>query len=89
MGNYIMDADALLRAVTVDAADESSKHDMGGDIVPWFVDQGTAGVYDFKDNDVPGATDRDRDYWRDVGDGRGLLRGPPGSDLGHAGVQPV
>ena len=67
MGNYIMDADALLRAVTVDAADESSKHDMGGDIVPWFVDQGTAGVYDFKDNDVPGATDRDRDYWRDVG----------------------
>ena len=24
-------------------------------------------VYDFKDNDVPGSTDRDRDYWRDVG----------------------
>ena len=67
MGNYIMDADALLDAVTVDAADESSKHDMGGSIVPWFVNQGTAGVYDFKDNDVPGATERDRDYWRDVG----------------------
>ena len=26
-----------------------------------------AGVYDFKDNQVPGATDRDRGYWRDVG----------------------
>ena len=26
-----------------------------------------AGVYDFQDNDVPGATDRDRGYWRDVG----------------------
>ena len=26
-----------------------------------------AGVYDFVDNDVPGSTDRDRDYWRDVG----------------------
>lgn len=67
MGNYIMNADALTQAVTVDADDESSKHDMGGNIVPWFVDQGAAGVYDFKDNDVPGATDRDRDYWRDVG----------------------
>ena len=67
MGNYIMNADALTQAVTVDADDESSKHDMGGNIVPWFVDQGAAGVYDFKDNDVPGATERDRDYWRDVG----------------------
>ena len=67
MGNYIMNADALLEAVTVDAADESSKHDMGGSIVPWFVNQGAAGVYDFKDNDVPGSSERDRDYWRDVG----------------------
>ena len=67
MGNYIMNADALLEAVTVDAGDESSKHDMGGSIVPWFVNQGAAGVYDFKDNDVPGSSERDRDYWRDVG----------------------
>ena len=67
MGNYIMDADALLEAVTVDAADEASKHDMGGSIVPWFVNRGAAGVYDFKDNDVPGSSERDRDYWRDVG----------------------
>ena len=37
MGNYIMNSDALLEAVTVDAADETSKHDMGGSIVPWFV----------------------------------------------------
>ncbi|PZU28641.1 MAG: glucose-1-phosphate adenylyltransferase, partial [Microbacterium sp.] len=28
---------------------------------------GEAAVYDFKRNDVPGSTDRDRDYWRDVG----------------------
>ena len=40
---------------------------MGGDIVPYFVGRGEAGVYDFKDNEVPGATDRDRGYWRDVG----------------------
>ena len=40
---------------------------MGGDIIPMLVDEGRAAVYDFKDNDVPGSTARDRDYWRDVG----------------------
>jgi glucose-1-phosphate adenylyltransferase len=67
MGNYVFDAKALVEAVTRDAESESSKHDMGGDIVPWFVERGEAGVYDFKDNDVAGSTDRDRNYWRDVG----------------------
>ena len=67
MGNYVFDAKALVEAVTQDAENEGSKHDMGGDIVPYFVGRGEAGVYDFKDNDVPGSNDRDRDYWRDVG----------------------
>jgi glucose-1-phosphate adenylyltransferase len=67
MGNYVFTTDALVDAVTRDSESEDSKHDMGGDIVPWFVERGEAGVYDFKDNDVPGATDRDRAYWRDVG----------------------
>ncbi|MFP3713908.1 glucose-1-phosphate adenylyltransferase [Puerhibacterium sp. TATVAM-FAB25] len=67
MGNYVFDADALVEAVTKDAANPDSRHDMGGDIVPAFVAEGTAGVYDFIRNDVPGSTDRDRDYWRDVG----------------------
>ncbi|MDN5789314.1 MAG: glucose-1-phosphate adenylyltransferase [Micrococcales bacterium] len=67
MGNYVFTADALEDAVTRDREREGSKHDMGGDIVPDFVSRGEAGVYDFKDNDVPGATDRDRGYWRDVG----------------------
>jgi len=67
MGNYVFDADALREAVTSDATLEGSKHDMGGDIVPAFVSQGLAGVYDYKDNDVPGSNDRDRGYWRDVG----------------------
>ena len=67
MGNYVFDADVLRDAVIKDADNEDSKHDMGGDIVPYFVDQGSAYVYDFKDNVVPGATDRDRAYWRDVG----------------------
>ncbi|WP_193606525.1 glucose-1-phosphate adenylyltransferase [Nocardioides lijunqiniae] len=67
MGNYVFDADALIEAVTRDATMEGSKHDMGGDIVPAFVRRELAGVYDYKDNVVPGATDRDRGYWRDVG----------------------
>ncbi|MEV7971586.1 glucose-1-phosphate adenylyltransferase [Cellulomonas sp. NPDC089187] len=67
MGNYVVNTDALIRAVTEDAENPTSRHDMGGDLVPAFVERGTAGVYDFKNNDVPGSTDRDRDYWRDVG----------------------
>ena len=67
MGNYVFDADVLERAVTEDHHREGSKHDMGGDIVPAFVATGDAWAYDFKDNVVPGATDRDRGYWRDVG----------------------
>lgn len=67
MGNYCFDTDALVEAVTRDASDLTSGHDMGGDIVPGFVARGEAAVYDYRDNVVPGATDRDRGYWRDVG----------------------
>ncbi len=67
MGNYIFDADALIAAVEEDGEVPTSGHDMGGDIIPYFVNRGEAAVYDFKRNDVPGSTDRDRDYWRDVG----------------------
>ncbi len=67
MGNYVFDADALVEAVTRDATEIGSKHDMGGDIVPAFVRRQQAAVYDYKDNDVAGSTDRDRGYWRDVG----------------------
>ena len=67
MGNYVFDADVLIDAVTRDGEVPESKHDMGGDIVPYFVEKGEAFVYDFIRNTVPGSTDRDRDYWRDVG----------------------
>ena len=67
MGNYVFSTEALLEAVKVDAGDEGSVHDMGGNIIPMLVGQGSAQVYDFADNEVPGATDRDRGYWRDVG----------------------
>jgi glucose-1-phosphate adenylyltransferase len=67
MGNYVFSTEALLEAVKMDAGDEGSVHDMGGNIIPMLVGQGQAEVYDFSDNDVPGATDRDCGYWRDVG----------------------
>jgi glucose-1-phosphate adenylyltransferase len=67
MGNYVFSTGALLEAVKLDAGDEGSVHDMGGNIIPMLVAQGAAQVYDFNDNEVPGATDRDRAYWRDVG----------------------
>jgi glucose-1-phosphate adenylyltransferase len=67
MGNYVFDADVLIDAVQRDGARADSNHDMGGDIVPDFVTRGEAAVYDLNRNDVPGASDRDRFYWRDVG----------------------
>jgi glucose-1-phosphate adenylyltransferase len=53
--------------VTTDAGDEASAHDVGGSIIPLLVGRGEARVYDFSRNQVRGATDRDRGYWRDVG----------------------
>ena len=67
MGNYIFNTDALIAALQKDAADDNSIHDMGTNIIPMMVAQGEAAVYDFALNDVPGSTDRDRGYWRDVG----------------------
>jgi glucose-1-phosphate adenylyltransferase len=67
MGNYVFTTEALIDAVTEDAQDETSKHDMGGSIVPMLVERGQAEVYDFSLNEVPGATPRDKGYWRDVG----------------------
>lgn len=67
MGNYVVTADALYEALHEDAENPDSNHDMGGDMVPKFVENNDCGVYDFTFNDVPGATDRDRNYWRDVG----------------------
>jgi glucose-1-phosphate adenylyltransferase len=67
MGNYVFSTEALIEAITTDAHNEDSRHDIGGNIIPMLVGEGEAEVYDFAANEVPGATDRDRGYWRDVG----------------------
>src|SRR5687767_13570218 len=67
MGNYVFTTEALLDALRTDAADEESKHDMGGNIVPLLVGQSAAQVYDFQSNAVPGEDPAAERYWRDVG----------------------
>jgi glucose-1-phosphate adenylyltransferase len=67
MGNYVFTARTLSEALKRDALDVNSKHDIAANIIPMLVERGEANVYDFRDNEVPGSTDRDRGYWRDVG----------------------
>ena len=67
MGIYVFDSKVMIEALHEDAANSSSRHDMGGDIIPMLVAQRRAQVYDFLANKVPGAEDRDAGYWRDVG----------------------
>lgn len=67
MGNYIFARDVLEKAVLADAEREDSRHDMGGDIIPALVADGSAYVYDFATNEIPGQDEHERGYWRDVG----------------------
>jgi glucose-1-phosphate adenylyltransferase len=67
MGNYVFSATALIEAIEVDGELTESSHDMGGDIVPYMVARDDAAVYDFTYNQIPGSTERDHSYWRDVG----------------------
>ncbi len=67
MGNYVFSSEVLIDAVRADAADDGSRHDLGGDVIPALVAQGRAQVYDFSENEVPGVDAQERGYWRDVG----------------------
>jgi glucose-1-phosphate adenylyltransferase len=67
MGNYVFSTDVLVDALRRDAAEPSSRHDIGGNLIPMLVREGCAQVYDFTLNKVPGASPEDAAYWRDVG----------------------
>jgi glucose-1-phosphate adenylyltransferase len=67
MGNYVFDTEVLVEALTKDAADDASRHSMGGDIIPLLVRDRAAHAYDFLQNKVPGADAREVGYWREVG----------------------
>ena len=67
MGIYVFGRKELVDALERDAADPESRHDIGGNIIPMMVADGSAQAYDFLTNSVPGSTERDAGYWRDVG----------------------
>ena len=67
MGNYIFKRDVMEEALIIDSEDLESRHDLGGNIIPYLTNMGVAKVYDFANNVVPGETERDKGYWRDVG----------------------
>jgi len=67
MGIYVFDPDVLIEALQKDAVDDASGHSMGGDIIPRLARDGAAHAYDFRRNEIPGASPRDRGYWRELG----------------------
>ena len=67
MGNYIFSTRTLLRELQDDAANESSSHDFGRDILPSLVGRSEVYAYNFQSNRIPGEPADAEAYWRDVG----------------------
>jgi glucose-1-phosphate adenylyltransferase len=67
MGNYIFATRTLLRELHDDAANETSSHDFGRDILPSLTRRGEVYAYDFQTNIIPGEPSGNAAYWRDVG----------------------
>jgi glucose-1-phosphate adenylyltransferase len=67
MGNYLFTTDTLVKEVVRDAADEKSAHDFGKSIISELYKHEPVYVYDFAQNTVAGQEEKERGYWRDVG----------------------
>ncbi len=67
MGNYLFSTDVLVQEVVRDAADEASAHDFGKSIISELYKRAPVYVYDFARNEIPGQEEKERGYWRDVG----------------------
>lgn len=67
MGNYIFTTEKLFEMLNADAADDSSEHDFGKDVLPKGLAEGhKLMAYDFAENPIPGQAGPNT-YWRDVG----------------------
>ncbi len=67
MGNYIFNADTLVRILEKDAS-QAGTHDFGRDIIPSLIKSHRVLAYDFLENAVPGIHPYEEwGYWRDVG----------------------
>lgn len=67
MGNYIFNIDVLVEEVENDAKREDSTHDFGRDIFPTLFKRSRVYAHNLMDNNVPGMTEDEKGYWRDVG----------------------
>jgi glucose-1-phosphate adenylyltransferase len=62
MGIYVFDMDRLGQALDQDAADDTSQHDFGRNIIPSLIADGKVFAYQFYDENKKAAK-----YWRDIG----------------------
>ncbi len=85
MGNYVFNRDILIEELAQDALKEDSSHDFGHDIIKSMIRRRYVYVYDFHTNVVPGVHERERGYWRDVGDLDAYLE----SHLDLVSVEPI
>ena len=67
MGNYVFNTRLLIDVLTKDAQNENSNHDFGKDILPKLTHEGMVHVYDFSQNTIPGMTELEQGYWKDIG----------------------
>lgn len=67
MGNYLFSTDSLVKEVVRDSADEASAHDFGKSIISQLYKHEPVYVYDFAQNVISGQEEKERGYWRDVG----------------------
>ncbi|HEY9744693.1 MAG TPA: glucose-1-phosphate adenylyltransferase [Oculatellaceae cyanobacterium] len=68
MGNYVFNREVLVEELIEDAENPHSQHDFGKNVIASMIAKGRrVFVYDFATNIVPGQTESERGYWRDVG----------------------
>ena len=66
MGIYVFKTSKLIELLKADAADESSSHDFGKDIIPALVRSGRAVAHNFEHSCIK-SSEGSQPYWRDVG----------------------
>jgi glucose-1-phosphate adenylyltransferase len=66
MGNYIFKANVMIDVLQRNALRDSA-HDFGKQIIPAMYEKQKVYAYDFAKNEIPGESEVNRGYWRDVG----------------------
>lgn len=67
MGNYIFKRKTLISVLEEDAVLQDSAHDFGKTILTKLHHTEKVFAYNFLHNEIPGAEEKERGYWRDVG----------------------